>query len=894
MRQKHLIVLLLILTACISGLKAAAPPLLDWQNCFGGSGQDMPVKMIPTSDGGSIVLGSSASIDGNLTFNHGSSDIWLTKLDSSGGLVWQHAYGGSSLDIGTGLLQLPDGSIVLSGYTSSSNGDVTGNHGNFDVWLVKTDALGNLLWEKTFGGSQVDLSYAMIPSGDGGFLLGGGTYSNDGDVSSNHGDQDFWLLKADSTGTLLWQRALGGTGLDVCYGLNENQSGEIVACGSTNSSDGDVNGNHGGTDFWVVKLNPAGGLVWQRCLGGSDQDAGLSICSDLFHQYLVSGYSKSADGDVTDNRGYNDFWAVLLDDNGNLNMQRTFGGSGADIAYASMQTADGGFILAGGSTSTDWDINSNHGMEDVWLTKIDANLEIEWTKSYGGSGNERPSCIYQTADGGFVVGAYTYSNSGDVYGNHGGSDFWIFRLSCKTPVAAWTMPYDSVCTGALVRFQNQSQQSSSYTWLIDGTVFSQSENPVLQFPLAGGYTIALSAQTCYSTDTIERLISAIAPVQPVIQMSSSHLCTGDALLLSATAGTAYLWSTGETTQSITIYQGGNFEVTVSQSGCPASSPLQSVSEYPKPQLWLGNDTSICSGTGLTLQAGGGAYTYTWQDGSASPIYTVTNPGLYSVLVSDAWCSSSDTIRIDTFSCSLPVASFTVGTQQICAHSGIVFQDLSSNTTSWNWTFPGGNPGSSSLENPVVVYDIPGAYNVILVVSNSNGQQTLMRLNYIVVHELPAQPEITVSGNLLTSTPATSYQWIADNVTISGANFQSYTALQNGMYQVMVTNQYQCSSLSDPVYVSATSVQALSEKHSIRVSPNPAHQQIKILLTKAEHENGMLTIFNNRGQFVFEKAISSEPGMNEIQLGLDDFPEGIYFIRFTGDRGTTSTFKFQKY
>lgn len=323
MRHFRFILLLSFFIADFSRGYAASPPLLEWQKCLGGSSQDMPVHLIKGTDGYIYTLGSTSSIDGDVSSNNGSLDLWLTKQDSTGNLIWQRTYGGSGIDVGTGIVEVSGGNFVLGGYTASSNGDVSSNHGNFDAWILKINAQGNIIWEKTIGGSQVDLSYTLLATQDGGFILGGGTYSNDGNVSGNHGDQDFWIVKVNGTGTLVWQRSLGGTGLDVCYSVVENSAGELIACGSTNSTNGNVVGNHGTYDFWVNKLSPNGSLIWSKTLGGSLQEAALSIALGVSGEYAIAGYSKSTDGDLSINYGYNDFWICILNENGSV-MKKKF------------------------------------------------------------------------------------------------------------------------------------------------------------------------------------------------------------------------------------------------------------------------------------------------------------------------------------------------------------------------------------------------------------------------------------------------------------------------------------------------------------------------------------------------------------------------------------------
>lgn len=894
MRQISRFTLFFILISTLSKGYAAAPPLFDWQKCLGGSGQDMPVRMIRSLDGGLLMLGSTGSTNGDVSLSHGSNDLWLTKTDSTGNLIWERTFGGSNIDIGTGIIQLPGGDLILSGYTGSFDGDISHQHGNFDAWVIRTTSTGTIIWEKTFGGSLVDLVYAMIQTADGGILLGGGTYSNDGDVYGNHGDQDFWLLKLDISGNLVWQKSLGGSGLEVCYSIDETPANEIIACGSTNSNDGDVSGQRGSTDFWVIKLTSGGNKIWTRCFGGGDQESAFAISSNSNNQFLVSGYSKSSDGDLQQNSGYNDIWTVQLDQNGTIQNQRIIGGTGADIAFSSISSMDGGYLLACGTTSNDGDIDGNHGQEDILLIKLDQQLSTEWMKCQGGSGNERPSSILQTHDGSFIFSGYTYSNDGNVSGNHGASDYWIVRLSCKVPVSAFSTPFDTLCTGMSADFTNQSANSSAFNWLVNNQNLTTQENASIQLPNTGVYTVQLTAQTCYASDTSVKRITAISKPQIKVSMSGTHLCIGDSITLSSTSGSRYIWNTGATSNTIYVNNRGPFYVTVYTSGCAANSDTITLSATAKPNLELGNDTIICTGSSLLLSAGtNSAFHYTWQDGSTQNQFSVTTPGTYFVKISDNYCTASDTIHVDTVSCNLPVASFTVANQEICEHGTIAFVNNSVQSVSYNWTFPGGSPASSTLENPVISYETPGTYNVILTVTNSQGSQTLMRWNYIVVHSNPIRPVIDVNGFTLSTNPAQSYQWYWNNSMLPGACLNYFQASQDGFYQVSIRDQHQCESKSDSVYVSITGTQHESNTSSMEVFPIPAREKITVIVKQESTSINLIRVISISGDEIFKSENSTRGSLNGIEINTSELSTGIYFLELTNSDGTRVIRKFQK-
>ncbi len=884
MRQIQFLATLFIILLSIPPGYAASPPLLEWQKCLGGTGQDMPVHLIKGNDGNIYTLGSTGSNDGDIGQNQGSLDLWLTKQDSSGNLIWEKTYGGSNMDIGTGIVQLNGGEFVIAGYTASSNGDITGNHGNFDAWILKVDSQGNILWQKTIGGSQVDLCYQLIQLQDGGFLLGGGTYSTDGDVTGQHGDQDFWLVKLNGSGAIQWQKTIGGSGLDVCYAIQENNLGEIIACGSTNSLDGDVTGNRGTYDIFVNKLSPTGILLWSKCYGGSLQESALSISTASTGQYVVAGYSKSADGDVSDNTGFNDIWICLIDEYGNLIREKNFGGTDADIAYSVIHTADGGFLFTGGTNSNDFDIRSNRGMEDVLMLKTDCNLNLEWSQTYGGSGNDRPSCAIENTDGGYYVAAYTYSADGDISGNHGTSDFWILKMSCRVPDATFLSSTDSTCTNGLVQFTNTSSNSTRFVWSLNNNNFSTDLDPATHLIRRGVNIIQLKSETCYYSDVAHRTVYVSLPPQPQIASSSPYICSGSVIKLFSSSSGVCQWGNGVTSSSITITQGGLYELSLSKGGCTRTATIN-VPEHASPVFNLGADTNLCNGSSILLTAPQNMISYVWQDGSTQGDYLVTISGTYEVTISNQYCSASDQVNVNMINCGAPIANFSSSSQILCENGLVNFYDLSGNADSWNWSFPGGQPANSSLQNPVITYSVPGTYAVMLEATNQSGSNNLMRVQFIVVHPNPVKPLITVNGNQLRSTQAENYQWYFNQAQIQGANDILITALQSGNYQVEISDDNQCHSLSDPVTVLITGIPSLKAKGSgLKVFPNPTYGEVNILTDFNPDEEAEIRLFDNHASLIYSNSINPLNEKGNTTLDLTQLPPGTYFLEYRTQSG----------
>ena len=187
-------------------------------------------------------------------------------------------------------------------------------------------------WQKCLGGTNYDEAISIKQTTDGGYILAGFTNSNDFDVIGFHGNHDAWIVKLSNTGTLLWQKTLGGTDYDMDFSIQQTTDGGYIAAGYATSNDGDITGNHGVADFMISKLSDSGDLLWQKILGGLDDDEAFSIQQTTDNGYIVAGYTYSANGDITENKGGYDAWIVKLSDTGTLLWQKTFGGTGYDVS----------------------------------------------------------------------------------------------------------------------------------------------------------------------------------------------------------------------------------------------------------------------------------------------------------------------------------------------------------------------------------------------------------------------------------------------------------------------------------------------------------------------------------------------------------------------------------
>ena len=427
MKNLSLFLLAASILVCSSRVHAQEA-VIQWQRCLGGSGNENANCIHQTSDGGYILAGYTYSNDGDVSGNQGLQDFWIVKLDNIGNLEWQRYLGGSSNDEALSIIQTTDGGFIATGRTQSDDGDVSGNHGGNDIWVVKLSHTGIIQWQKCFGGAYDDCASSILQVSNEGYILAGFTGSNDGDVTDNHGIYDVWIVKIDEVGNIEWQKCFGGSSDEYAECIQQSIDGGYIITGTTNSNNGDVSGYHGSTDIWVVKLDNTGIVEWQKCLGGSAPDYSNSIFQTTDGGFVMAGYTQSTNGDVTEFNGMVDAWVVRLDELGNFEWQRCLGGTSADFVLSCQEIDDYEVIVAGSTYSNDNDVAGNHGAQDTWVIKLDFFGNIIWQKCFGGSGNDLANFVHLALDSGFIITGSTTSVDGDVTGNHGQSDVWVVKL----------------------------------------------------------------------------------------------------------------------------------------------------------------------------------------------------------------------------------------------------------------------------------------------------------------------------------------------------------------------------------------------------------------------------------------------------------------------------------
>ena len=404
---------------------------IEWQKCFGGSGNEIANCVIQSRDGGFLIVGYTTSTDYDAQNNHGANDGMVIKTDSLGNLIWSKCYGGSNDDFISCVIETDDGNFILGGASRSTDGDLTNNFGASDAWILKISDQGAILWQKTYGGTQDELITQIQTDANGNLYLLANSYSNDLDVHGQHGDRDIWIVKIDSIGGLIQEKCIGGSASDLAFSMTTATNGNLLIYGTTGSTDGNVSGNHGDYDTWFIDVDTNLNLINQKCYGGRFEDYGYSIIQKDSNKIELVGYSLSDDGDIygVPDTLFGNYFNIEIDIFSNIYRSITYGGSYPDEARSVVISTDGNIIITGSSASTDGQVTGNHGDGDFWVLESDSNGILLWENCFGGFGAEYPYDSKLTRDNGLIMVGHAGDNSGDVSGFHGGfTDFWVVKL----------------------------------------------------------------------------------------------------------------------------------------------------------------------------------------------------------------------------------------------------------------------------------------------------------------------------------------------------------------------------------------------------------------------------------------------------------------------------------
>ena len=450
MKLRYIQTLLFIAVINVCGFSQSYT--IAWQRTIGGNANDKLTKTLQTTDGGLILCGysnSNVSGDKQQDAKNGSYDFWVVKLTKTGTTQWSKTYGGIDRDLKPTIIQTTDGGFLLGGSSISPKSNAKSKNAvnqSFDYWVLKLSSSGQIVWDNTIGGIQFEKLGALLETNSGYFICGSSNSLDSADKTvDNEGSSltpDYWIVKLNKSGTILWDSVYGGTNRDAFSTAVVTSDGGLLLAGTSYSPRGGNKNDDfiGNGDFWVIKLDSVGVPQWNRTIGGNLSENLTSVDLVGTIGYVFAGYSNSlASGNKTNGcKGVTDYWIVRADKFGNVLWNKTYGGTGADylttVKFLQSKYYVGGYSNSG--ISGDKTVDSIGGM-DFWTMILDKNGNITEQNTWGGTGDDYLTDYFPSGTQ-YVLAGTSNSPKGKskrdgTVGNTGNPDYWIFKIS---PAAA--------------------------------------------------------------------------------------------------------------------------------------------------------------------------------------------------------------------------------------------------------------------------------------------------------------------------------------------------------------------------------------------------------------------------------------------------------------------------
>lgn len=658
-------------------------------------------------------------------------------------------------------------------------------------------------WDYSYGGFDGDFINQLLPAADGGFAAAGNSVSN----ASLEKSADNWDPSTFPT-----------------------------------------------YDCWLIKCDAEGNKLWDRTLGGSNDDFYFKLVNTLDSGYLLLAYTRSPQsGDIsTPPIGNFDAWVVRLDKDGNTVWEKRYGGTDHSALSSALPLGDGGFLLGGYTDSpVGADVSEpSYGTYDFWIMRVDSDGNKLWDRRYGGSAEETIDNVFRTGDGGFLLGGLSLSDasglkSQDVYVN-GQSDMWFVKID-----SSGNFQWD--------------KQIGSLDNEIGLDMFQTTDHH---------YVIATSTTANAGADKSEPSYGVsdfwMIKTDSAMNVVWDHDIGGS----SNEDDFGNIFETAEGNYMIagTSYSDINYWKSQLNNG-PENTWVVLVDTAGN-KVW---DKTIMTGythteAGYATQLLEGCYVFA-NDGDGMTQDEKTDMS-YSF---DYWCIKFCDTTLQQPTTSFP--SFAATDTSICEKFCINYQDSSANNpTAWQWFFPGGTPSSATDQNPgPICYFIAGSYDVTLVTTNADGNDTLTLPGYITVFPTPDIPTITQVDYTLTSSPAFSYQWQLNGVDMPGATNQSYTVPGSGYYTVVVSNPDSCIAASSTLYVLVTGMDQPADADLFYIYPNPGRDVFTIMIKNGEKGDITIEISNALGRKIESHEAKVLTTFFEWQTDLSPYPAGDYTV-----------------
>ncbi|MFH1321792.1 MAG: PKD domain-containing protein [Bacteroidota bacterium] len=703
------------ISSCLPLCKVYAQ--VTFQKVYGGSSGDAANCIVQSSDSGYVMTGYTVG------FGAGSQDVYLFKTNKLGKPEWFKTYGGVNEDVGKSLQQTTDGGFIIGGYTGSFGS------GFNDVYLIKTDSLGNLNWSKIFGGFSTDKGYSVLQANDSGYIILGNTFS------FGAGSSDIYLTKTDSIGNLEWSITYGGDSYDEAYSIQPTNDGGYIIIGTT------VSFGAGSEDIYVLKINWKGEIQWSKTYGGDAWDRGMSILQTNDGGYIISAFTQSFD-----TQKHYDLRCYLLktDSAGNAEWSKVYGVLDSEnVPYSIIQTMDGGYCIAGYT-------EGNVGSLDyhAYLNKFDEYGNLQWSKTMGNGYINACHSLLQTSDEGFIIAGIT-----NGFGS-GGIDIYLIKTTSDGNSGCYYSDANTLIGDTLPLITNPNDEVHIYS-------FSSNDSTIVHD------TSLIQTILCISTCDAKSSFTA----------SDSIICVGNTLYLYSTSTGAIsvewqvngvAFDTSKNT-SIIIDSLGVFTISlISDNDICKDTAYKEITVTDT--IITDFSFSVYNLTVTFIDSSVFAETWYWDFGDGNtetlrnPAHTYPDTGKYNVCLTVTNDCRSDTLCREVYiSCKFPVAGFYF----IDSGLTVSFFDSSFAYDSiiyWFWDF--GDEEDTTLQNPIHVYDQAGTYLVCHAVSSDcgpddfcmeitisdtgDGIQKFELNSSVIIYPNPTQNDLTITTNFITN------------------------------------------------------------------------------------------------------------------------------------------------
>ncbi|MEM9022195.1 MAG: T9SS type B sorting domain-containing protein, partial [Bacteroidota bacterium] len=613
-----------------------------WSKTYGSTSLEdgNSVRITQTSDSGFAVVGFTEG------FGTAVRDVYALRLDPVGNIIWEKRIGGNLNDLGRSIEQTTDGGFVISGsWRSFSNGNQDGN-------VLKLDSNGNNQWHGSYGGVQPDHFTNAQQTPDGGYLAFG-SFRSIGNF-----DNSMYLLRLDSSGTKIWDRMWGRiTNNEGCLAFIQTADNELVTTGTYNP--------FGVTqDILLAKYDTAGSLLWGKAYGGTSLDRSAALVEADDGGYVIAAHTESF-GSGPDN--------VLIfktDQFGNVLWANVYGDTGSDHidfwGNSLVKTSDGGYAFTGYSNSY------GATSDEVVLVKINACGESSCSSTPVTLPATNALFSEFTANFNPVSGAVPV-NTTTAVANFVVND----SLICDNCVleAAIVVSDTLACTLDTIFFSNADTVAAGHTWLVNDSVFSNDTAAVLVPDVPGTYEVVLITEdsVCSSTDTVFVTVGAL----PVADLGNdTSICLGDTVVLGP-VDTAFspIWQDNSTDSIFLATVTGTYYVSL--SGCVDTSDTVTITvdTLDLSGFTFGPDTQLCAGDTLVLGPVDTTFNPIWQDNSTDSVFVVTTSGTYYVTLTSACSQGTDTIQVTFDSLAPPVIDLGADTT-LCAGDTLLLGPVS--------------------------------------------------------------------------------------------------------------------------------------------------------------------------------------------------------------------------